>query len=87
MNHKFGESGVAYGQLYFVRDTLNVLHKYNPELQVGMRIRVKEKKHRNRLPEYFFRASYIDHKCSYWNWLFNKIPSQHGVLSTNNWLL
>lgn len=44
MNHKFGESGVAYGQLYFVRDTLNVLHKYNPELQVGMRIRVKEKK-------------------------------------------
>lgn len=37
----FVKAGVAYRELYFDRDTLNTLHKFNPELQAGLKINLK----------------------------------------------
>lgn len=37
----FVKAGVAYRELYFDRDTLNTLHKFNPEVQAGLKINLK----------------------------------------------
>jgi hypothetical protein len=97
INHKFGKEenailfakgGVAYRQLYFDRDTLNVLHKYNPELQVGMRVKVKEKISIGIGYQGIFggKATLTTNAVNGTGY-FNKLPSQHGALLTVNWLV
>lgn len=38
----FVKAGVAYRELYFDRDTINTLQKFNPEVQVGLKINIKQ---------------------------------------------
>jgi opacity protein-like surface antigen len=97
VSHKFGKSdnaavfakgGVAYRQLYFDRDTVNSLHKYNPELQVGVRVNVKD----NISIELGYQGIFGGNATFTTNAVtatghLNKIPSQHGALLTVNWLV